>query len=438
MIGTLTKLENPFLNAFSRAEELANQGPAWLRELRKRGLDAHQGLSVPSQKEEEWKYTSLRRMSQMELEAAEPGPAVFDQDLPTAGDGSIRVVLSNGRFDRNLSTVTTTPGLKVTSLYNAIIENEDFVSRYLGKIAPIADFTFAALNTSLFEDGVVVHVGKEASVASVIEIVHVTSGDGFVASPRCLIVCEEGAKATVYESYLSDREGESVTLPVTEVFVASGADVEHVRFQDESMKSHHIGLWQVHQAGDSEYRSYNVAFGAALGRVDQNIYLDGEGVTTRLDGVVIAKGTQVLDNHTRLDHAYPNGNSFEIYKQIIDDEATIVFNGKIFVHQDAQKTDAKQTNQALLLSPRATIDSKPQLEIFADDVKCTHGATVGQLEDTPMFYLRQRGIPEKEAEALLVYAFAAEVLELITDESIRDFLEAKLYEKLSGVPGRIS
>ncbi len=437
MTGTLNKLENPFLDAFARAEELASHGPAWLKELRRAGLEAHQTLSVPNQKNEEWKYTSLRRLSQMQLRAAEPGPAVFDKELPTAGDGAIRVVMVNGRFDRNLSSVAVVPGLRISSLYNAVIENEEFVSRYLGQIAPISEFTFAALNTSLFEDGVVVHLQANATVEPVIELIHVTSGDDMVASPRCLIVVEENASAKIFETFLTDGPGVSVTLPVTEVFISEGANIEHVRLQDESTKSHHIALWQVKQAGYSEYRSYNVSFGAALGRVDQNIYLDGEFVTTRLDGVVIAKGSQVLDNHTRLDHAFPNGNSFEIYKQIIDDEATIVFNGKIFVHQDAQKTDAKQTNQALLLSPGATIDSKPQLEIFADDVKCTHGATVGQLEDTPMFYLRQRGIPEKEAEGILVYAFAAEVLELISVESVRDFLEAKLYEKLSGVPGRL-
>ena len=175
-----------------------------------------------------------------------------------------------------------------------------------------------------------------------------------------------------------------------------------------------------------------MCFGGAIARTDQEIWLGGRHIVTRLDGVVVARGGQLIDNHTRLDHAMPNCNSFEVYKQIVDDEATVVFNGKIFVHQDAQKTDAVQNNAALLLSPKATIDSKPQLEIFADDVKCTHGATVGRIEDTPLFYLRSRGIPIEQATGILVYAFAAEVLELISIPEVRDRLEARLFEKLGG------
>jgi Fe-S cluster assembly protein SufD len=301
---------------------------------------------------------------------------------------------------------------------------------HLGKIASTEDHTFAALNTALFEDGVVVHLSKGAEVPEVLEIVHVTEGDAMIVAPRVLIVAEENSRVQIVETYVTNGNATSVTIPVTEVVVHPYANVEHVRVQDEAVTNHHIALWQVHQHRDSEYRSYNVAFGASLGRTDQNIYLDGEHIVTRLDGVVVANGDQLLDNHTKLDHAKPNCNSFEIYKQIVDDRATVVFNGKIFVHQDAQKTDAKQTNQALLLSPTATIDSKPQLEIFADDVKCTHGATVGQLEELPLFYMKQRGVPHEQAQAILVYAFAAEVLELISNDEVKHNLEARLFTKL--------
>lgn len=432
MASTLNKPDNPFESALAWAEALGKQGPEWLQAIRERGLASHRALGIPTTKDEEWKYTPLRTLHLGSWNASEPGPAVFDQEIPPITDDAIRIVMVNGRFDRNLSQVEKISGLRVTSLYNAIIEDPTLVQTYLGQIAPVEEFTFAALNTALFQDGVVIYLGANADIEPVIDIAHIATGDESVHAPRCLIIADQGAKASIFERYYSDGEGKSVTLPVTEVFVAQGAEIEHVRFQDEALTQHHIGLWQVRQAGDSEYRSYNVAFGSQLGRMDQNIFLDGEGVTTRLDGVVIAKGEQLLDNHTKLDHAYPNGNSFEIYKQIIDDRATIVFNGKIFVHQDAQKTDAKQTNQALLLSPTATIDSKPQLEIFADDVKCTHGATVGQLEDLPLFYLKQRGIPTAEAQALLVYAFATEVLELISNEDVKNYLEARLYEKLGG------
>ncbi len=430
MASTLNKPENPFESALAWAEALGSQGPEWLQAIRKRGLESHLALGIPTTKDEEWKYTPLRTLHLENWNASEPGPAVFDHEIAPITDNAIRIVMVNGRFDRNLSQVEKISGLRVTSLYNAIIEDPTLVQTYLGKIAPIEEFTFAALNTALFQDGVVISIEADTDVEPVIDITHISTGDGSVHAPRCLIIAHQGAKANIFERYYSDGEGKSVTLPVTEVFVAQGADIEHVRLQDESLTQHHIGLWQVQQAGESEYRSYNVAFGSKLGRLDQNIFLDGEGVTTRLDGVVIGKGDQLLDNHTKLDHAYPNGNSFEIYKQIIDDQATVVFNGKIFVHQDAQKTDAKQTNQALLLSPTATIDSKPQLEIFADDVKCTHGATVGQLEDLPLFYLKQRGIPTAEAQALLVYAFATEVLQLISNDAVKNYLEARLYEKL--------
>lgn len=406
-----------------------DQEPSWLVELRDRGAAIHSALGVPTMRNEEWKYTSLRSVAGVNWNPGEPGPAVFGEDPTYYAETTIRVVIVNGRFDRNLSEVPATSGLTVMSLRDAIYEKPE-VADYLGKIAAIDDHTFAALNTAVFVDGVFLHLRAGAAVAPVVEIVHVTSGEGMVIAPRILIVAEENSTAKIVEQYCSDGSSANLTIPVTEVFVAKHANLEHVRLQDESLDSYHIALWETKQAGESEYRSYNVAFGGSIGRLDQNIDLNGEHITTRLDGVVVARGEQVIDNHTKLDHALPNCNSFEIYKQIIDDKATVVFNGKIFVHQDAQKTDAKQTNQALLLSRDATINSKPQLEIFADDVKCTHGATVGQIEETFRFYMRSRGIPKATADAILVYAFAAEVLELISDDVVRERLERRLYSKL--------
>jgi Fe-S cluster assembly protein SufD len=412
------------------AERQASSGPEWLRALRSRGLAAHREIGIPTTKNEEWKYTSLRAVSSRTFTAAEPGPAVFGFELPFCCDGT-RVVLVNGRLDRNQVQVEKTKGLTVKSLRDAVTENEELVSAHLGKIAKADAHTFASLSTALFEDGVLIHLAAGTMVERPIEIVHVTSGDGFCVAPRVLIVAEQGSSAKIVETYISDGEGTNLVLPVTEVSAARDANVEHVRVQDESETTYSAALWSIDQAEGSEYRSYNVAFGGGLARADQEFWLGGRHCVTRLDGVVVARGKQLIDNHTRLDHALPDCNSFEVYKQIVDDEATVVFNGKIFVHQDAQKTDAVQNNAALLLSPKATINSKPQLEIFADDVKCTHGATVGQLEDTPMFYLRSRGIPREQAEGILVYAFAAEVLELITMEPVRDRLEARLFAKLS-------
>jgi Fe-S cluster assembly protein SufD len=412
-------------------EKNSAEGPAWLQALRSRGLAVHREHGIPTPKNEEWKYTPLRPLVGKSFVPAEPGPAVFSFELPWSTDGA-RVVLVNGRLDRNQLSVARVAGLTVKSLRDAIAENEELVQPYLGQIAKSDSHTFASLNSAVFDDGLFIHIAKGVAVEQAIEIVHVTCGDGQCVAPRVLIVAEEGSSAKIVETYVTEGPGTNIVATVTEVVTGERANIEHVRVQDESEATYSFALWAVRQASDSEYRSYNVAFGGAIARADQEIWLGGQHIVTRLDGVVVARGKQHIDNHTRLDHALPNCNSFEVYKQIVDDEATVVFNGKIFVHQDAQKTDAVQNNAALLLSPKATIDSKPQLEIFADDVKCTHGATVGRLEDTPMFYLRSRGIPKSQAEGILVYAFAAEVLELITMVEVRDRLEARLFEKLGG------
>jgi Fe-S cluster assembly protein SufD len=415
----------------AHGDSLSSTGPSWLQSLRARGLAVHRENGIPTTKNEEWKYTPLRAMTTLTLAPSEPGPAVFGFDLPF-GCGGTRVVLVNGRLDRNLLSVKSQKGLTVKSLRDAIVEDEALVSAHLGRVAKTDNHTFASLSTALFEDGLFIHLAPGCMVEQPIEVVHVTSGDGSCVAPRVLILAEEGSSAKIVETYVTDGGGTNLVLPVTEVVTMKSANVEHVRVQDESSATYSFALWSITQHDSSEYRSYSVSFGGAIARIDQEFWLGGRHIVTRLDGVVVARGKQLLDNHTRLDHALPDCNSFEVYKQIVDDEATVVFNGKIFVHQDAQKTDAVQNNAALLLSPRATIDSKPQLEIFADDVKCTHGATVGRLEDTPLFYLRSRGIPKAQAEGILVYAFAAEVLELITLAPVRDRLEARLFEKLGG------
>lgn len=408
---------------------LTAEGPAWLRALRARALESVERTGIPTPKNEEWKYTPLRSIAERTWTAPEPGPAVFDIELPFVVEKSLRVVLVNGRLDRNLSDFRSVAGLTITSLFDALNTGEA-VEDWLGQAAKIDLHPFAALNTALFRDGIMVRIGRGVHVEPVIEIVHVVATEGQVSAPRILVIAEEGSSAKIVERYISAENATTLNLPVTESFIAADAHIEHVRVQDESESAHHIGLWEARQEKGSTYLAYNVAYGGHLARLDHSIFIGGEHATARLDGVAVAHGDQLIDNHTNLDHAVPNCNSFEVYKQIIDDDATIVFNGKIMVYEDAQKTDAKQTNQALLLSPNATINSKPQLEIFADDVKCTHGATVGQLEETPLFYLMSRGVPRAQAESILVYAFAAEVLELISIEPLKNDLERRLFEKL--------
>ena len=403
--------------------------PTWLTELRHRGLAIHREHGIPTPRHEEWKYTPLRGLAKLDF--APSRPAELDPSLLESWfyEQGVRLVMVNGRFRRDLSSVPLTPGLEVMSLQEALTADADWLSNRLGRFARIEDHTFAALATSLMEDALVVRVRRGAVIEPLVEVVHFGSGDLEASSPRLLVVVEESAQVRLVETWTTQGEGRTLTLGVTEIEVGAGAQVEHVRVQRESTLATPIHLWEARQDRDSQYLAYNIALGGGVARTDQNIYLAGEGLTTRMDGVVLASGSQLIDNHTRLDHALPNCNSYEIYKQVVDDQATVVFNGKIYVHKDAQKTDAKQTNQALLLSHEATVNSKPQLEIFADDVKCTHGATVGQIEDLPLFYLRTRGLPKAQAEGLLVYAFAAEVLELIERPSVRDGLEKLVFDR---------
>jgi Fe-S cluster assembly protein SufD len=403
--------------------------PVFLSGLRARALEAFQAQGLPTVRREEWKYTPLREVAQTAWQPSEPGPALFEFELPFRVEGSVRVVMVNGRFDRNLSDTPAIKGLTVSSLHTAAQEQPDDLAK-LGELVALDSFPFGALNTALWQDGLFIKIEAGAMVDPVIEIVHVSTHDGQAHAPRLFIDAGEGSSARIVENWITTPGARTLTIPVTESFIGERANIEHIRVQDEAETAFNIALWESRQAGSSEYKAYTIAFGAALGRLDQNIDIAGEHAVTRLDGVAAAMGSQLIDNHTQLDHAVPNCNSFEIYKQVIGGQATVVFNGKIMVHQDAQKTDAKQTNQALLLSPDATINSKPQLEIFADDVKCTHGATVGQLEDSPRFYMMSRGIPRSEADRLLVYAFAAEVLELISIDEVRLALEARLMDKL--------
>lgn len=395
--------------------------------LRAAGLEAFRRVGIPTTRHEEWKYTSLRDLAEARFEGAKPTQATLgDIDSWLIGSGP-RIVLLNGRVAAELCALDAS-GL--SARYGSKLTDED--RERIGSVATVEATPFAGLNAACHPDVVVVELTRGAVIDAPIEILHVTvAGDEPLAAfPRLFIVAHPESQATVVETYATIGEGVTFTCAVTEGTVAANAHLEHVKVQREGGHALHIALTQIRQEGESSLNTFSVTFGGRLTRNDLNIFLNGSNLHCRMDGVVVQNGQQVCDNHTRLDHAFPHCDSFEVYKHVLDDQATAVFNGKIFVHLDAQKTDAKQTNQAILLSPTATMNSKPQLEIFADDVKCTHGATVGQLREDALFYLRSRGIEDMQARAILVYAFAAEVLEKIRCEPVRDELERLLYEKL--------
>jgi Fe-S cluster assembly protein SufD len=332
----------------------------------------------------------------------------------------------NGRYSPGLSSIEDLPrGLRVASL-------ADVIPAELGTSADTDATPFRSLNEALWEDGAYVHVSKGVEVAEPIHLLFIASGgaEPQAIHPRVLIVAERGSRARVVESYAGS--GRYLTNALSEVFVREDAALEHTKVEEEAETAYHLAAIHVEQQARSTYESNNVAFGGKLARTDLNVAIAGEHCETWLNGAYAAFGEQLIDNHTRIDHAVPNCHSFEVYKGILGDKGVGVFNGKIYVHPDAQKTDAKQTNKALLLSRTATMNTKPQLEIYADDVKCTHGATVGQLDEDQLFYLRSRGLSLVEARTLLTYAFVSEVLEKVSVQPLRERLEERLMDRVRG------
>jgi Fe-S cluster assembly protein SufD len=326
-------------------------------------------------------------------------------------------------------------GVRIGSLAEALRGGDGrLLEWHLGRHAPIEGSPFTAFNTAAFRDGGLVHVPAGLDLTRPVHLVFVTTraAEGAALHPRTLIVLERGARASVIESYVTlAPDAVYWANPVTEVSAAAGTWLEHTRIQRESERAYHVGLTQVDQERDSHYRSFTMAMGGALARHNLHVRLNDENIETLMYGLYLTRGDQVADNHTAIFHDQPNCRSWEVYKGVLDDRSRAIFNGKVFVKPEAQKTDAKQTNRNLLRSDLAKVDTKPQLEIFADDVKCTHGATVGRLDEVGLFYARSRGIPRDAAERLLTYAFAAEVIDEVALEPVRAELDRLVLARLS-------
>jgi Fe-S cluster assembly protein SufD len=317
-------------------------------------------------------------------------------------------------------------GVTVSNLAKA---PDNLVGKHLATQADHLDHTFTALNTANVNDGAFVFIPRDKAVEAPIHLLFVST-ENALSHPRALILAEENSSATVIESYVSLHEAVSFSNAVTEVVTQADAVLDHYRLQLESESAFHIGTTQVAQARGSRYASYAVSLGAAIARHDMNIKLNDERTETELDGLYVATGEQHCDNHSTIDHAFPHCASKQLYKGILDDKARGVFNGIVYVREGAVQTDAQQLNKNLLLSAHAHVDTKPQLEIFADDVKCAHGATVGQLEDEQLFYLAARGISTERARALLTYGFAEDVISKIKIASVHKALDQAVLNKL--------
>jgi Fe-S cluster assembly protein SufD len=420
------------------------EGPEWLEPIRRAAMDRFAATGFPSARDEEWRFTPVTPIAQTTWRPAGAGgtedvareqltPFVFGQaDWCT-------LVFVNGEYAPDLSSAGSMPeGVLATSLADALRNGGDLLQRHLARYARIGENPFTALNTAFLRDGGLIHVPAGVNLPRPINLVFVTTADaaGVVIHPRNLIVVERNARASVVESYVTLAPGTRYwTNPVTEVWTGPNSWVEHTRIQRESEAAYHVATTQVEVARDSHYRSFSMAMGAALARHNLNARLADQYSEALLYGLYITHGEQVVDTHTVLYHDHPNCRSWEVYKGILDDRSHAVFNGKVFVRPEAQKTDAKQTNRNLVLSDHAKVDTKPQLEIFADDVKCTHGATVGRLDDAALFYARSRGVPQDAAQRLLTYAFAAEVIEEVALEPVRNELDRLVLERLEAQRG---
>lgn len=413
------------------------EGPAWLPALRQRAFDRFHALGFPTTRNEDWHFTSVTPIAERRFKAIKAAPTTLTgADLaPFLIDPSWhRLVFVNGRFEPALSQFAGLPAdVHVSTLSDALDERPEWVQAHLGSLAAFDEAAFTALNTAFMQDGVVVHVPVEETVEVPLHILHVTDAQaqGAALHPRLLVVADRASAITVVEQFVEIGASEHLVNAVTEVVVADGARVAHYTLQREGSAAFHVGTVQATQGRDAAFHSFSFAEGAALSRTNIYTKLTGVNGEARLNGLYVLDGDQHADHQTFVEHIAEACASRELYKGILDGASHGVFNGKVYVDPEAQKTDGKQTNKALLLSEQARVDTKPQLEIFADDVKCTHGATVGRLDALPLFYLKSRGISAENAKALLTYAFAAEVLETIEVDALRVELERAVFARFT-------
>jgi Fe-S cluster assembly protein SufD len=411
------------------------ESPEWLDTLRRSAVERFSVVGFPTSRDEEWRFTPITPIANTSWRESTASVRVTPRELDPYLFGHpewTRLVFVNGVYSPGLSSEGSLPdGVRVVSLAEAILEG---MAADLGRHAPIEANPFTALNTGRFRDGAFVQVPAQQNLEQPIHLLFVATEEagGSVIQPRNLLIVGRGSRASFIESYVGLGSAQPYwTNTVTEVVAEANCWVEHTRIQREGERAYHVGGTYVSQDRDSHYRSFSLAMGSGLARHNLQTRLNDENVEALLYGLYLTRGNQLVDNHTAIFHDQPNCRSWEVYKGILEDRSRAVFNGKVFVRPEAQKTDAKQTNRNLLLSDRARVDTKPQLEIFADDVKCTHGATVGRLDDVALFYARSRGVPADEAQRLLTYAFAAEVIAEVAIEPVRAELERLVRERLA-------
>ena len=414
----------PTFPGWIEAAAAAADGPAWLAERRRDGLEMFSAAGFPSRRDEDWKYTDLKLVARRSF-AFDAAPAL---DVPEiAGLDCPMLAFVNGRLveSRGLPEGTT-----VLPLARALADGHEACRELLGKIANPARHRFAALATALFADGVLIDLGDDRVLEAPLRLVFLAGGDEpALACPRVLIRAGANSRATIIEHY-AGAPGESLSLAVTEAALGPGARIEHYRLQEASGEAFHLGVLAARLERDASLVSHNLSVGGRIARLDLDVELAGPGARVEMNGLYVVRDRQHADSHTRVDHAVPRTTSDELYRGVLAGKSRAVFNGKAIVHPGAAGTDARQSNANLLLSPEAEVDTKPELEIYADDVKCAHGATTGQLDTAALFYLRSRGIDEDTAKTLLTFAFADTVLARMALNPLRRHAEQLVVGRL--------
>jgi Fe-S cluster assembly protein SufD len=423
---------NAFLSHVTRDGHGAAPGaPAWLERLRRAGLDRFKEVGFPSTKDEAWRFTNVAPIARTAFQPGQPVDLKPDDVAPYTfrDEAACELVFVNGHFAANLSSTRSLPrGVTVGSLSSQLEKQSELLERHVGKYADIRANPFVALNAGFAGDGAFVHVPRGAGSTKPIHLLFVSTaapGEPTVSHPRVLLVLDDAANATVVESYVGVGRagGTYFTNSVTEIIVGADAVLDHCKLQEETAESFHVSTTQVRVGRGANFISHGATLGGRLTRNDLACVLDGEHAHATLNGLAILNGEQHCDNNTLLHHEKPNCPSHELYKYVLRDRSSGVFKGKIFVQKDAQQTNAKQTSKSLLLSDDAVMNAMPALEIYADDVKCTHGSTIGPVDEDQLFYLRTRGVGYEAARALMTYAFAADVTRRIKVEPVRRRLE---------------
>ena len=406
---------------------LASSPWAHVNALREQAQTALGALAMPTVRDEAWRFTDLAPLHRLTFQPVQNSSRLQLEDIAPfcLDDAATRLVFVDGVYASQLSSPAFEGGVVVTDLPTAMAIHTAALEAQLGRQQTLGDNVFAALNTAYLQDAAVLVVPRHVEVLAPVHLLFVATQAGALSNPRCLLLAEASSRVTLVEDYVALQDAAYLVNPVTEIVLAEQAHVTHVRVQRDGQQAFHIANCAVSVGRSAHYQSVSVAMGAQLSRYHLSVVL-GEGAECAVDGLALLAGSQLADTHSCIDHAQPHGSSRQLHKCIADDSAHAVFNGKVIVRPGAQRTDSAQSSRNLLLSSRAQVDTQPQLEIFADDVKCTHGATIGQLDAEELFYLQSRGLSGSAARRLLTYAFGAEIIERISVPSLKHQLQQRM------------